>query len=481
MARLYSDHEDFKGKFDFNAVTNPNSYYKTHYANYKMAQFFHQTAKRPNDKIDAAKDMEIADRKMKRWTTHPLFDKRKQEADHKEINAQWSGKRSVHEEVKPGSKIRYGVETSKKNRGIPVIISRNATVKSVDHEGLTTVNGVKLKHDRKVGSRSNIEKGSDWHVIKESEVLKETSDRVQKFMNFRSKKADGNKSTEDMIADYRAKGGKIKRGATQPMDPSLKYKMRERPVKMNVAALKDPNGAAAARNKAASTKSAPVWQYGKSVKEENELIDESWKNTGLKIVKKEVGEPTHIVMSGDQAKKHGIHVPPEDEKYGETHTFVNSKGHTVNVYHREHLGNGKHLVSLRKTSGSGDEDIEKLSKKLTKEEFEINELFGLPEPKVKATEETERSEEEMLEGKTWKAGDYKSQAIKNLRKKRQKDDKDRGDSKRSIEEGKTFKADSEAEYGYKSKKSARDKIKAALKAKKAAREKREVDEGDDDK
>ena len=98
------------------------------------------------------------------------------------------------EDVKPGSKIRYGVETSRRHRGRAVVLSRNGTIKSVDDEKVITTKGIELKHEKKVGSRSNIEQHSDWHVIKE-----DIHHRIRAVVSKNDKGFNGTPSTKKKL------------------------------------------------------------------------------------------------------------------------------------------------------------------------------------------------------------------------------------------------------------------------------------------
>jgi hypothetical protein len=84
------------GKFDPKVPISqwdPHKHLRTHVDNLHYLKFI---ANHPNtsvnEKIQAAKEMQIADRKIKFWTNHPKYDHTQGQKIHDEVKKKWSTK-----------------------------------------------------------------------------------------------------------------------------------------------------------------------------------------------------------------------------------------------------------------------------------------------------------------------------------------------------------------------------------------------------
>jgi hypothetical protein len=71
---------EIKGSFTPRTPINqwdPHPHYETHYNNMMHLSFIHKNSKNPREKIQASKELDIANKKMKFWSSHPKFDNKK--------------------------------------------------------------------------------------------------------------------------------------------------------------------------------------------------------------------------------------------------------------------------------------------------------------------------------------------------------------------------------------------------------------------
>lgn len=240
-ARLYPDNEPYTGGPFDPMKFNANSQYKNHFHNYKTAQFFHKHGT-TNERIDGAKDMAVAEKKMKYWQNQPHFDKKQGDKDHAEVTKTW--KESYEQEMNVTD------------------IEEGKTWKASDYRATAA------KKLRQKQQRSDADRGKSKRSIDE-----DSHEIAKKFMQFRNK--SNPKSTAELVKAFHEKGGTVKKGETAPMDSSLRYSKPVKAATVNVAALKDPNGAAA------SKKLKSLHAQGKTYRNRSEEVEITEEQDGV--------------------------------------------------------------------------------------------------------------------------------------------------------------------------------------------------------
>lgn len=90
MALIYSE-EPFTGNAAMFHRINPNNAWKKHYENYLYLQFMQQRGDRL-ERLQATKELDIAEKKMKYWENRPNFDKSLSLRDAEKLNRMWRDK-----------------------------------------------------------------------------------------------------------------------------------------------------------------------------------------------------------------------------------------------------------------------------------------------------------------------------------------------------------------------------------------------------
>lgn len=94
MSILYSDNVQKPDHgFDLTRANATNQYLK-HFANVMYLKFIANESKDPREKIQAAKEILIGERKMRFWERHPNYIKSVAEQEIKKIRDQWNSPRS---------------------------------------------------------------------------------------------------------------------------------------------------------------------------------------------------------------------------------------------------------------------------------------------------------------------------------------------------------------------------------------------------
>lgn len=92
MFLVYSDtKEPFTGQLNWNDL-DPNAIWKKHLENHFYLNFILHKSHMALEKIQAGKEIDIAERKMKFWSKHPFFEKSRSERDMSELKRIWSEK-----------------------------------------------------------------------------------------------------------------------------------------------------------------------------------------------------------------------------------------------------------------------------------------------------------------------------------------------------------------------------------------------------
>lgn len=71
---------------------DPNVYWEPHCENWFLLKFFYQTSKLATERIQAGKELDIAEKRMKFWEKHPEFDKKKSEEFLSVMRTRWVNK-----------------------------------------------------------------------------------------------------------------------------------------------------------------------------------------------------------------------------------------------------------------------------------------------------------------------------------------------------------------------------------------------------
>ena len=344
-----------------------------------------------------------------------------------------------------GSLIRHGVETSRRSRGRPVIISRNDRITKVDGDSIRTSKGVELKVVQKVGSRSNIEKHGDWHVIKEESEVNEISTRtLQSYRNDVTVDAIRNHSSK--ISSKREKGyhlalRKLNRRGERSGLPPLKDEVELHGDGLEEGSFGDAFSAARASGKETfdfGGKSFNTRRSGES--------DSQWRNSLKPALKAPIPAPrldrSKISSTApipaprlDRSRPNaGPSGNPANDPKPVVHVAKPNAGPSGNpandpkpIRPADKLSKVDSYVKKPATK-TDTGAINAVQKAADRKRLEI----ALKNKVASMREEVEVTD--IDEGKSWKGGDYRAQLAKKIRTKQQKSETDRAKSKRSIGE-----------------------------------------------
>lgn len=86
----YDDNEKpFRGRITPYADQDANRYWLQHYSNAKFLTFLLKNSTDAQEKIQASKELTLADKKMKHWRNHINFDLSHVTKETKKIDQQW--------------------------------------------------------------------------------------------------------------------------------------------------------------------------------------------------------------------------------------------------------------------------------------------------------------------------------------------------------------------------------------------------------
>lgn len=177
---VYAENEPFSGNFNPNKVENPNAIYKKHLENHHYLQFIQHNSKDAREKIQAGKEMGMADKKMNYWSKHPLFDKKQAERDHSEVKKKWTVKEAAElDEISKSLASRYIVAAGDKLQKLSKFDSKNnRAVKKLANGVFTAVNKYHNQKDIKVAATEETELNN---TIDETKLVAGTKANVTNY------------------------------------------------------------------------------------------------------------------------------------------------------------------------------------------------------------------------------------------------------------------------------------------------------------
>ena len=194
---------------------------------------------------------------------------------------------------------------------------------------------LRARHPRAYAEETEIEEGS-----------------AAGFMAFRSKTA----STDSLVKDFKAKGGKVTRAATQPMDDRLKYRANyaRGMTSANAEVMKDPNNPAAA---------SKTLKYNRTVDKMKSAHFHA-QQSGYKTEEVEIEEALRLVGThGEGSKTAKVYRDAEWEEYRVKH-YTDGVHHKKADYHT----NDKH---------DAHSTAQAWTKKANEEVEQVDELSGV--------------------------------------------------------------------------------------------------------
>ncbi len=173
---------------------DPNKHHATHLENYHLLKHFHQHGT-TKEKIMAAGEMKIAERKMKFWSQHPNFDSKAAEQHNVKLKKQWAGGPTNEElELDEGSadaflkfRAKVAAKTQSDEDRVKAYLSNGGHIKKADAKPMSN----KLSASKNTVKQTDFDKElrQAANYLKPKQVKEAVNPNLAKILAMRSKAA----------------------------------------------------------------------------------------------------------------------------------------------------------------------------------------------------------------------------------------------------------------------------------------------------